>query len=431
MSVRLCLIAMLSLLGSRVFAAEPVAGVPDTPAGHALGSWLDAFNSGDRARIDSFDKARFPALDIEGAMRFRNQTGAFDLLGIEKSAPTQIIFHVRRKSGLTEAMGVLLLSGSDPSVIAALRFFPMPPGAKFEEVTLDAAARSRIIAAVARLLDESYVFKDVANKMTAALRAKEKHGEYNTIVDGEVFAVKLSDDLRDFSHDPHLELRYSPVAQPPEEPAKDAQAEPVQRRQMMSINCGFEKAEHLSPNIGYLKFNMFADPAICASTAIAALNFVADSDALILDLRDNNGGHGGMVDLIVSYLFAEPTHFMDGYDRSANTTTQAWTWAYVPGRRFVGKPVFVLTSRATFSAAEALSYALQTLKRATLIGEATGGGAHMVKEQRIDDHFTLRVPFARSISPITKTGWEGIGVDPDIKVPADDALTEALRRARG
>ena len=266
MSVRLCLIAMLSLLGSRVFAAEPVAGVPDTPAGHALGSWLDAFNSGDRARIDSFDKARFPALDIEGAMRFRNQTGAFDLLGIEKSAPTQIIFHVRRKSGLTEAMGVLLLSGSDPSVIAALRFFPMPPGAKFEEVTLDAAARSRIIAAVARLLDESYVFKDVANKMTAALRAKEKHGEYNTIVDGEVFAVKLSDDLRDFSHDPHLELRYSPVAQPPEEPAKDAQAEPVQRRQMMSINCGFEKAEHLSPNIGYLKFNMFADPAICAST---------------------------------------------------------------------------------------------------------------------------------------------------------------------
>jgi C-terminal processing protease CtpA/Prc len=159
------------------------------------------------------------------------------------------------------------------------------------------------------------------------------------------------------------------------------------------------------------------------------MNFVADSDALILDLRDNNGG-GELVALIASYLFAEPTHLMDGYDRSENATTQSWTWAYVPGKKFVGKPVFVLTSRATFSAAEALSYALQTLKRATVVGEPTGGGAHMVKDERIDDHFTLVVPFARSISPITHTNWEGTGVEPDVKVPAADALTEALKRAR-
>jgi C-terminal processing protease CtpA/Prc len=198
----------------------------------------------------------------------------------------------------------------------------------------------------------------------------------------------------------------------------------------MSINCGFERAEHLPPNIGYLKFNTFADVAVCAPTAIAAMNFVADSDALILDLRDNNGG-GEMASLIASYLFPAPTHLMDNYDRSSNTTVQDWTWAYVPGKRFVGKPVFVLTSSATFSAAEAFSYALQTVKRATLVGEATGGGAHMVKQRRIDEHFTLVVPFARSISPITHTNWEGTGVEPDVKVPAAEALTEALRRARG
>ena len=95
----------------------------------------------------------------------------------------------------------------------------------------------------------------------------------------------------------------------------------------------------------------------------------------------------------------------------------------MPGKRFVGKSVFVLTSRATFSAAETLSYALKTLKRATLVGESTGGGAHMVRRQRLDDHFTLVVPFARSISPVTKTNWEDTGVEPDVKVPAAEALT--------
>jgi hypothetical protein len=220
MSVRLCLIVMLCLLGVHVLAAAQVTTVPDTPAGRALSSWLDAFNSGDRALIDSYDKAHFPVLDTDRAMRFRSDTGGFELLGIEKITGTQVIFHVRRRTGPNEEIGLLILSDSDPSVIATLRFFPMPPGAKYEEITLDAAARNRIISAAARLLDESYVFPDVAKKMTSALRANEKRGEYKSIVDGTVFAVTLTEDLQDVSHDPHLELRFSPVAQPSDQPAK-------------------------------------------------------------------------------------------------------------------------------------------------------------------------------------------------------------------
>ena len=102
----------------------------------------------------------------------------------------------------------------------------------------------------------------------------------------------------------------------------------------------------------------------------------------------------------------------------------------VLGKRFVDKPVFVLTSKATFSAAEGFSYALKNLKRATLIGETTGGGAHPVEPHRIDDNFFIIVPSGRSISPITKTDWEGTGVEPDVKVPAASALDEALKRAR-
>ena len=137
-----------------------------------------------------------------------------------------------------------------------------------------------------------------------------------------------------------------------------------------------------------------------------------------------------MVTLIASYLFAEPTHLNDIYNRKENSTTQFWTSSYVPGRNFIGKPLYVLTSKQTFSAAEDLSYALKNLKRATLIGETTGGGAHPIEPRRIDDHFLMIVPSARSISPITKTDWEGTGVKPDLELPAAEALTEALKRAR-
>lgn len=425
----LLLTALLFTVPDVAFADAPVPSIPDTPAARALSSWLDAFNSGDRARIDSYDKEHFPALDTSRAMSFRRDTGGFELLGVERSSVARIIFHVRRKTSPEEEVGVLILSDSNPSVIATLRFFPMPPGAKYEEVTLDAAARSRIIDSVVRLLEESYVFPDVAKKMATTLRTKQTRGEYKDIVDGAVFAVRLSDDLREVSHDPHLELRFSPVAQQPEKPANDAKPDPILSRELVAVNCGFEKAEHLAPNIGYLKVNEFAPPEICAATAAAAMNFVADSDALIIDLRDNHGG-GGMGQFIASYLFAERTHLNDVYSRQDNATHEAWTLPYVPGKKLIGKPIFVLTSKQTFSAAEDFCYALKNLKRATLIGETTGGGAHPGGPHRIDDHFSIWVPTGRSISPITKTDWEGTGVEPDVKVTADEALTEALRRAR-
>jgi C-terminal processing protease CtpA/Prc len=133
--------------------------------------------------------------------------------------------------------------------------------------------------------------------------------------------------------------------------------------------------------------------------------------------------------LISSYLFDESTHLNDLYDRKENTTSQFWTLPYVPGPRLAGKPVFVLTSKHTFSGAEEFTYNLKNLKRATIIGETTGGGAHPVSGHRIDDHFMIGVPFARAVNPISKTNWEGTGVEPDVKVPADQALDEARKMA--
>jgi retinol-binding protein 3 len=203
-----------------------------------------------------------------------------------------------------------------------------------------------------------------------------------------------------------------------------------EQQRLTARNCGFETAEHLPPNIGYLKIDLFAEPKYCASTAIAAMAFVSNSDSLIIDLRDNHGGAPRMSALIASYLFAVPTHLDDSFDRQKKLNVQLWTDPYLAGNKFIGKRVFVLISRKTFSAAELFSYDLRNLKRATLIGETTGGGAHAVGPHRLGDHFVIAVPFGGFVNPMTGTDWEGSGVEPDVKMAAAEALDEALKRAR-
>ena len=422
-----CLFTML-LTG--FVAAEAATTVPNTPAGQTLRLWLDAFNSGDRGRIDSFDHTHAPWLTPDRAMDLRQHTGGYELQSIDKSDRLWIMFRATEKANSKEVIGRLVVKPDNPKVISWLLLQDMSPGGELQATTLDATERDRVIETAAKLLDERYVFPDVGKRISAALRTANKHGTYRAITDGQILAWRLTDDLWVIAHDGHLGVRFSQQGLPPEEPGQRRDSDQADRSRVLVSNCSFEKAEHLVPNIGYLKFDEFADPEICAATAAAAMNFVADSDALIIDLRDNHGGAAPMVQFVASYLFAEPTHLNDSYMRQEDATEEFWTLPYVPGRKFIGKPVFVLTSNRTFSGAEDFCYALKNLKRATLIGEPTGGGAHMVQVHRIDDHFSIVVPFARSISPITKTDWEGTGVEPDVKVPAEEALTEALRRAR-
>ena len=178
-------------------------------------------------------------------------------------------------------------------------------------------------------------------------------------------------------------------------------------QQMKRNNCAFEKVEILPGNIGYVKFNGFMDAATCAPTVVAAMGFVAYTDALIFDLRDNGGGDPAMVTLIASYVFDKPTHLNDLYNRKEDTTRQFWTFSYVPGERLVKQPVFVLTSKGTFSGAEEFTYDLKNQKRATIVGETTGGGAHPVGGHPVADYLMIGVPFAKAINPVSKTRLGG------------------------
>jgi hypothetical protein len=298
-----------------------------------------------------------------------------------------------------------------------------------ENLSLDAAERERVIHGAVANLTKYYIDRDVAQKMADALMAHEKNGDDDAAADAEVFADLLTRQMAAVSHDPYVIMSYSavPSADNPRAPTSDDLTR--YRKEMKENNCAIETAKILPHNIGYFKFNAFPDTAICAKTVTAAMTSLNHTDAIIFDLRDNRGGYANMVEFLATYLFDHPTHLNDFYDRSENSTEQSWTLPPVPGNRLADKPAFVLTSPTMFSAAEGFAYDLKMSKRATLVGETTSGRGHLGKGHRIDDHFTIRIPGIRVINPISRTNWEGTGVEPDVKVKAADALATAEKLA--
>jgi hypothetical protein len=425
----LALVAPLALAHAQVVTQQAASvAVPDSPAGKMLSAWLDAFNSGDSTKIAAYIRKNEPHKNVDNQVSFGLAARGFDLVSIEKNQPKHLEYVLKDHSRGQLGYGTLDVhdNGSAASVLAAI-----PPGVRAADYKIDAAARASAIEGAIAKLNESYVFPDVAKKMAEAVRDRLKRGEYDDVTNGMAFAAKLTEHFQDVSHDKHLRVNFFPGTFPPAPaagsvPSADETAR--YRREMESINCGFVKAEQLAKNVGYLKFNMFADPEVCGPTASAAMNFLANVDALVIDLRDNGGGDPAMVAYISSYLFSKRTHLNDLWTRRTNATQEYWTKADVSGKRLGDdKPVFVLTSSRTFSGGEEFTNNLKALKRATIVGETTGGGAHPVAGQRINEHFMIGVPFARAINPITKTNWEGTGVEPDVKVPAADALTTALK----
>lgn len=408
-------------------AAPKGPTIPDTPAGTTLRDWLDVFNSGDEARMQAYGTQH----DAPANPSFRKQTGGFELLAIQKSDRLLIEFLVKEKASSTQAVGWIGVTDANPTKIERFEILAIPPGLTAADMnrTLDAATRTRVLDAAVAKLTELYVFPDVAKQMSEALRARQQQGAYDAVTESRAFATLLTDDLRAVSHDRHLRVEFVPTVLPEGEYEPSPADKQRMRDELERTNCSFDKAERLDGNIGYLKFDMFGDPEICGPKATAAFAALGDVDALIIDLRDNGGGMPDMVAFVSSYLFAKRTHLNDIYERKQNKTTEHWTKPDVPGKKLATQPVFVLTSQRTFSGAEEFAYNLKNLKRATLVGETTGGGAHPTMGVRLDEHFMIGVPFARAINPITKTNWEGTGVEPDVKVPADQALERAKQLA--
>ena len=323
------------------------------------------------------------------------------------------------------------------TIIIALSIILWPIGNGFAQNTDTNLTQKQVnvtIDSIGNQLKANYIFPEVADKMVAALESNLKKGNYKSITDAQEFANRLTEDLQSISHDKHLRVMYNPERIAEQEKVVTAEDSIKYLNEYISSmqrsNFGFNKVEILEGNIGYLDLRSFSDTEYAGETAVAAMNFLSNTDAIIIDLRQNGGGSPAMIQLITSYLYgAEPVHLNNFYWRPTDTHTQTWTLPYVSGKRNPDADVYILTSSRTFSAAEEFCYNLKNLERATLIGETTGGGAHPGGSRAVTDQFMIWLPTGRAINPITNTNWEGVGVVPHIEVKADEALEVAKIKA--
>ena len=295
---------------------------------------------------------------------------------------------------------------------------------------LSSAIRQRVVDQTAALLIEHHLSPEVGKACAGHIRTRLAAGAYDGMTDPYQFANALTTDLRSLDDDGHLRVE----AAPPDRFSTDGTTHPEEARQQVyerfrRDNFGFRKIEMLDNGVGYLDLRAFAPPEVAGETAVAAMAVLANSDAVIIDLRENGGGSGAMVQLIASYFFAEPKHLISIETRGQELIAQSWTQPYVPGRLMSQTPLFILTSRRTASAAEEFTYDMKHHGRATVIGETTAGGGHTAYITRVADTFNVVIPNGRPIHPVTGTGWERVGVKPNIEVPESQALTRARLEA--
>lgn len=322
---------------------------------------------------------------------------------------------MKRKNNILRQLCVLLLMVATTNIAYA------------SQSDIDQAARIKVVNAIANKLEAEYVFPDIGKKMADKLRAAENEGKYEGIRDGGALSFAFTRHLRELSGDKHINVYFGIQKANMDISAAIGNMAGLRSKKLFD----FVKSSNLPGDIALVELYSFPPPEIGDDAITKVMNEIADTNALIIDLRNNGGGSPEMVALISSYLFGEmPVHLNDLSYRRSPMRKQYWTQTNLAGKRYgLTKPVYVLTSNRTFSAAEEFSYNLKNLKRATIVGEVTGGGANPGDVFRIDERFSIFIPTGRAINPITKTNWEGVGVKPDIEVPRSQALSVAQELA--
>ena len=295
---------------------------------------------------------------------------------------------------------------------------------------MNEAELTHVVEQVRALVETHYVYPDVAAAVSGVLTEGLAEGRYPAEVSS--LAAAITADLQSVNRDQHLRLLYHVDALPPRTPGDDTE-EYAAMAQWADQTCGgVACVQRLAGNVGYLELQPVLFPAVLAGELItAAMSLLATTGALVIDLRRCLGGEPAMAALLISYLWDhEPAQLTGLRERQDNQVKQAWTLPYVAGRRFgKSKPVYVLTSATTFSGGEQLSYDLQQLGRATIVGERTRGGAHAREGFQVHPHLEATISVAEAVNPKTGGNWEGTGVAPDIQTTAAQARDTAYQLA--
>jgi C-terminal processing protease CtpA/Prc len=298
-----------------------------------------------------------------------------------------------------------------------------------EDLPIDAKWRDAILDGAAQRYDSLYVFADRGDHIRKQLTSRSVRARYHECKTASCLADKLTRDLQSWTTDQHLRLVFSVAPRPMNRPQETSAAREPELENMRRRNFGFHNVERLHGNIGLIELSRFDPAADAAGAAAAAMTLVANTDALVIDLRNNGGGHADMVAHLMSYFVSEQTHLSTMRRRNADDAVQFWTSPAVAAPRYLGRPIYVLTGKRTFSAAEGFTYDLRHYAGARVIGERTRGGANPGSFQQLDDHFAVFVPTGEMVNEKTKSNWEGLGIQPDIDVPASEAVKVAQQQA--
>ena len=306
---------------------------------------------------------------------------------------------------------------------------PQPPPPSVTSKPMDAAERRAVVARTAETMRTRYIYPDVGARAAAKIEAELAAGRYDDLTGSGVFAQRLTDDLFSVAHDKHLHVMATDAPRPPMKASPPVKAGPPPPHG----EGGVVRADRLPGDIGYLEVVGFPPPALFRPPVDRAMTALGGTKALIIDLRRNGGGSPEAVTYLVSWFVggAKPVHINDLVWRNPGTDTFRTERFYsVPtAGKYLGRPIYLLTSDYTFSGGEEFSYDMQTLKLATLVGAVTGGGANPGGPvPPIGDRFDMFLPAGRAQNPITGTNWEGVGVKPDVVAPVDAALDIALAR---
>jgi len=296
--------------------------------------------------------------------------------------------------------------------------------------TLTEVQKKQIIDSLTKKLEGFYIKPNNVAEIKKKLNENFKKGNYTTINTPNDYASKMTSDLIEISKDLHFRVMFDPewaenyLKKSEKEIEKKIKA--LELAQAQKNNFGFKQVKILEGNVGYLEFTYFEDPAIGSETATSVMQFLSNTDALIIDLRNNNGGAMEMAQFISTYLYWNkelPLYKYYTYEKeNRKLEREMWLLPSVPGKRLNEADVYILTSNTTFSAAEWMSYSLQNLKRATIIGEKTAGGAHPIDRKVLAHGFSANIPFGEVKDPITKSDFEGKGVMPDVLCKSEEAV---------
>jgi hypothetical protein len=424
------LVSGLLLAALSVASTEPEFAFPDTPSGLAARAYFGMVADGSDAAIRAFEQAyRGSKALAETPMEQR----------VQRTQDLKFRFGDLRPTAILDSSAEGIRVAASGAKVGELEFeFVMDPsepqklrgisvtingGDQAVSQPLTPERRAAVVEGAARVIAGSYVYPDRGKAMAERIRQAAASGGFDAVTDERVLARRLTEEMRAVTHDLHLSVNLAP-GDPKKTPENQGPHGDPGRD-----NYAFKKVELVDGNIAVIRFDGFLEEPGALKVADAAMAFAGHADAVVFDIRQNGGGSPVMIRRLTSYFLPVHTHLNSMVDRNGKVVEDYWT-VEVKGRFRQDLPVYVVTSAGTFSAAEEFTYDLKNLKRATIVGETTGGGAHPVRPVRVDDRFVVNVPFLRALNPVTKTNWEGVGVEPDVKASADQALNKALELAR-